>query len=201
VNDARQAAFPVLIGPLPAEDLSKSIRRHGATMTFRELTEIYAVLAREFSEAVAQLGRVGGIGPELLILMQEIKRRHMLCDAAGDDLERYISQERPARGESVAKKADWKHLPQAELLKIEADLRERLLLAKEAHQKAKQDAADLARLGNDLGPGNPDGRLTMLNAAHIEGRALQHYVDALAAYNDFVLCHSLLPGLPGKAHQ
>ena len=64
---------------------------------WRELVEVYAVRAREFSDAVARLGQHEDSGPEFEELMGEIKRRHALCMAATDELERYLEQ----RGEST----------------------------------------------------------------------------------------------------
>jgi len=64
---------------------------------WRELVEVYAVRAREFSDAVARLGQHENSGAEFEELMAEIRRRHALCRAAGDELERYLEQ----RGEST----------------------------------------------------------------------------------------------------
>jgi hypothetical protein len=61
------------------------------------LLEAYARRAREFSDAVACLGRHQRIGPETLKLMQEIKKRLALCDAAAAALDRYISAEETPR--------------------------------------------------------------------------------------------------------
>ena len=47
-------------------------------MSFFELTELDACRAREFSEAVALLGSHRQIGPELIALMQEIRRLRSL---------------------------------------------------------------------------------------------------------------------------
>ena len=58
----------------------------------RKLLELYALRAREFSDAVACLGRHGEIGPEFLALIDEIERLRGLCDAAAAELDRYISQ-------------------------------------------------------------------------------------------------------------
>ena len=58
----------------------------------RKLLELYALRAREFSDAVARLGRHQQIGPETLGLIQEIERLRGLCDAAAAELDRYISQ-------------------------------------------------------------------------------------------------------------
>ena len=58
----------------------------------QKILEIYALRAREFSDGVACLGRHDQIGPEFLGLIDEIKRRRGLCDAAATELDRYISQ-------------------------------------------------------------------------------------------------------------
>jgi hypothetical protein len=62
-------------------------------MILREVTQLYAIRAREFSEAVARLGQIDEIGPDLWILMEEIIRRHVLCNAAGDEFDRYVQEE------------------------------------------------------------------------------------------------------------
>ena len=58
----------------------------------RKLVELYALRAREFSDAVARLGRHQQIGPETFGLIQELERLRGLCDAAAAELDRYISQ-------------------------------------------------------------------------------------------------------------
>jgi hypothetical protein len=58
----------------------------------QKILEIYALLAREFSDGVACLGRHDQIGPEFLGLIDEIKRWRGFCDAAAAELDRYISQ-------------------------------------------------------------------------------------------------------------
>lgn len=59
---------------------------------WRELVKIYAIRAREFSDAVARLGRHAEMGPESLSLLQEIRRRRELCCSAGDEIERHIQK-------------------------------------------------------------------------------------------------------------
>jgi len=63
---------------------------------WRELVRVYAIRAREFSDTAARLGKQARIGPEFLELLDEVKQRHVLCDAAGDELDRYIEQMGPA---------------------------------------------------------------------------------------------------------
>ena len=58
----------------------------------RELSERYARRAREFSEAVAGLGRYPQIGPEFLRLIREIMRRQRLCNKAADELDQYVQR-------------------------------------------------------------------------------------------------------------
>jgi len=59
----------------------------------RELSELYARRAREFSDAVARLGQHQQIGPEFLGVVQEIMRRRHRCDAAAVKLHEYIERE------------------------------------------------------------------------------------------------------------
>jgi hypothetical protein len=66
--------------------------------TSHQLAQLYAISAREFSDAVARLGQHQRTDQELLGLIQEIKRLRGLCDAAGDQLDQYLSQ----AGESEA---------------------------------------------------------------------------------------------------
>jgi hypothetical protein len=56
-------------------------------MTQRQAIELYAIRAREFSDAVAGLGR-HQIERELSVLLREIKRLRGLCDEAAAELER-----------------------------------------------------------------------------------------------------------------
>ena len=54
----------------------------------RSLTEQFARTAREFSDAVARLGRYTDIEPErLLDLLEEVKLRRRLCADAEESLE------------------------------------------------------------------------------------------------------------------
>jgi len=59
----------------------------------KSLSEQYARRAREFSDAVALLGRHESVGPDVLKLFKKIKRQHQLCGDAEGKLERYIHQE------------------------------------------------------------------------------------------------------------
>jgi len=64
-------------------------------LSFSQLTELYARRAREFADAVALLGRCRDIGPEVVALMQEIRRRRGLCFEAAEALERYVQESKP----------------------------------------------------------------------------------------------------------
>ena len=59
----------------------------------KSLSEQYARRAREFSDAVALLGRHDSVGPDVLKLFKKIKRQRQLCGDAEEKLERYIQQE------------------------------------------------------------------------------------------------------------
>lgn len=63
-------------------------------MTRRQAIELYALRAREFSDAVAGLGRDQQIERELILLLREIKRLRALCDEAAVELDRHTSQTR-----------------------------------------------------------------------------------------------------------
>ena len=60
-------------------------------MTQRQAIELYAMRAREFSDAVAGLGRHQKIERELLGLLREIERLRGLCDEAAAELNRQTS--------------------------------------------------------------------------------------------------------------
>jgi hypothetical protein len=62
----------------------------------RELLPLFAIRAREFSDAVARLGEHHRIGPEFLQLIAEIKKRHELCISTGEDLDHWIEREDPS---------------------------------------------------------------------------------------------------------
>jgi hypothetical protein len=59
---------------------------------WKHLVEVYALRAREFSDAVARLGKHTHPGPGTLGLMEEIKRLQTLCIAAGDEVGRYLEK-------------------------------------------------------------------------------------------------------------
>lgn len=71
---------------------------------WRKLVELYSVRAREFAEEAARLGQHAytepeRITPELLELWREIKKRHNMCDEAGEELARYIESHVEAKAE------------------------------------------------------------------------------------------------------
>jgi hypothetical protein len=61
-------------------------------MLRRQVIERYAIRAREFSDAVALIGRHQQITHEFLGLLREIKRLRELCDEAAAELDRLVSQ-------------------------------------------------------------------------------------------------------------
>jgi len=61
-------------------------------MLRRKVIELYAMRAREFSDAVALLGTHKHITQEVLGLLSEIKRLHELCNEAAAELDRLVSQ-------------------------------------------------------------------------------------------------------------
>ena len=64
-------------------------------LSFPQMTELYARRAREFSEAVALLGRYRQIGPEVVALMEEIRRLHILCCEEAERFERFVQEGKP----------------------------------------------------------------------------------------------------------
>lgn len=61
-------------------------------MSFPQLTEQYALRAREFADAVASLGRYSQIGPEVVALMKEIRWWRSLCFEAAERFEQYVQE-------------------------------------------------------------------------------------------------------------
>jgi hypothetical protein len=74
-------------------DKESRVRSVVEPILLKSLSEQYARRAREFSDAVALLGRHNSAGPEVLKLFKKIQRRHELCSDAEEKLERYIQQE------------------------------------------------------------------------------------------------------------
>jgi hypothetical protein len=63
----------------------------GTDLMWRELAQRYAIRAREFSDAVAALGREAHLGPEASReAVNEVRRRRDLCNEAADEFERYL---------------------------------------------------------------------------------------------------------------
>jgi hypothetical protein len=60
---------------------------------WRELVARYAILAREFSDEVALLGKEAYQGPEASRdRLAAIRTKHDLCVAAADEINRYLNQ-------------------------------------------------------------------------------------------------------------
>lgn len=73
----------------PDYELGRSKHVVGKPMWDR-LVQIYALRAREVSDAVAQLGQLNHPGVDSLDLLEEIKKRQALCIAAGAEIEQYL---------------------------------------------------------------------------------------------------------------
>jgi hypothetical protein len=63
---------------------------------WRVLVERYAKRAREYSDAVALLGRANLPAAECHELLEAIKARHKSCIAAAEEIERHIKQKADA---------------------------------------------------------------------------------------------------------
>ena len=68
---------------------------------WRTLVQSYARQARELSDQVARLGQYDDVGPGLLEVLEEIKRRQALYQKSYDALERYV-RERTGSGSASA---------------------------------------------------------------------------------------------------
>jgi hypothetical protein len=53
--------------------------------------KLYAIRAREFSDAVAALGPGAYVGPASRELLQEVRTRQGLCNEVADQVERYLN--------------------------------------------------------------------------------------------------------------
>jgi hypothetical protein len=60
---------------------------------WRVLVERYAERAREYSDAVALLGRANLPATECHELLEAIKARHKSCMAAAEEIDRYVKGE------------------------------------------------------------------------------------------------------------
>jgi len=89
-ESARPILFQHVLGR-PAQESPHGLLEK--LIMLRELSELYARRAREFSDAVALLGQHQRIGPELLGHIQEIMRLRHRCDAAANKLHQYIERE------------------------------------------------------------------------------------------------------------
>jgi hypothetical protein len=66
-------------------------------MTWRELVERYALCARELSDAVAELGKQVHLGPgQSQPLLDDIKEKLELWNAAAKEIDRYVKQKADA---------------------------------------------------------------------------------------------------------
>ena len=61
---------------------------------WRDLVQVYALRAREFSDAVATLGQHSPMGIEALQQITKIKKRRAACKVAGEALEQFIELQR-----------------------------------------------------------------------------------------------------------
>jgi len=78
-----------------------------------------------------------------------------------------------------------------QLARIEAELLERVRIARTRYEQAKGEATRLYSLQLELSLDLPDGRLAALQTARIESQALQVYSAALREFSDFILARKL----------
>jgi hypothetical protein len=64
--------------------------------TWRVLVERYAKRAREYSDAVALLGRANLPAADCHEQLEAIKARHKSCVAAAEEIDRYVKQKADA---------------------------------------------------------------------------------------------------------
>ena len=69
---------------------------------WRKLVQRYAILAREFSDTVAALGRQAHPGSEASRkLLEEIRTRRDLCNEVADEIEQYLKNAATVDGITV----------------------------------------------------------------------------------------------------
>jgi hypothetical protein len=90
-----------------------------------------------------------------------------------------------------------KRLPSPEeISNTEDNLHEALWMALNAYRQARDETTKLHQITKDVGLDNPDGMVALFKANRLEREALQRYLAAMKAFNDFILHRKLPPGLP-----
>ena len=138
-----------------------------------ELLRVYAIRAREFSDAVAGLGKYKCFGPEFLLLIKEIKERQLLCISTGEELDRWIEQESPAAQSPVPDR-----IPGG-LDEVVNEARHEMVAARERYKRAEEEYRVLKDQAHDVGVGHPDGARAMLIASRNLNGALGQYQTAV----------------------
>jgi hypothetical protein len=145
-------------------------------LMLRKLLQLYAIRAREFSEAVARLGEHerdhGKIEPEFLRLLEEIERRQAHCQTSGEDLRRYVAKEAPGALLSA---------PGQDSAKADLDvneIRHEVAAARERYKNADEQFLALTIQAYAVGLDQPEGVEAMWKA----GNALRDFNVALERY-------------------
>jgi hypothetical protein len=136
----------------------------------RELLRVYAMRAREFSDAVAALGKHDHLGPGFLTLIKEIRERQQLCVSTCEKLDQYIEQEgRAAQVSAPGHTLD-------ELNEEMTKAKKETVAARERYVSADNEFRILAAQAYDVGLAHPDGVLAMrLATANLYSAMVQYH--------------------------
>jgi hypothetical protein len=139
-----------------------------------ELLRAYAIRAREFSDAVAGLGRHKHVGPEFHLLLREIKERQLLCISTGEEVDQCIEQESPAGQFPVPGRTP------GELDEELNGAKQEMVAARKRYKMADEEYRILTAQAHDVGVGHPDGAMAMQIATRNLNRAMEHYQTAVS---------------------
>jgi hypothetical protein len=139
----------------------------------RRVLQVYAIRAREFSDAVARLGERRHVDREFLRLLKEIEKRHALCTSAGEALDQFISQGEPSAHSSVSEQ------PPAELATEIDEAKREMVLARERYKTADEQLGVVTSEARDIGLNHPDGAAAMRVASKGLNAALEQYHAAV----------------------
>jgi|SRR5215831_14158748 len=140
-----------------------------------ELLRLYAIRAREFSDAVAHLGRHDHVGSEFWSLVKEIKKRQQSCISTGEELDRFIEQ-----GRATAAASD--RTP-AEMDREIDDAKQETGVARERYKRADEEYRVMTAQALDIGLDNPDGAMAMQVATRNLKSAIEQYQSAVGKLN------------------
>jgi hypothetical protein len=146
----------------------------------RRVVDVYAIRAREFSEAVARLGEHRHVDREFLRLLNESKRRHALCISAVEALDEFIRQGEPSANSSVSEQSP------AELATEIDEAKREMVRAREHYKTADEQLGAVTSQAPDIGLNHPDGAAAMRVASQGLNAALEQYHAAVVRLADLL---------------